>query len=76
MYGQQVLLVLPNFQYIDLVAQCMDIKLHNAWTSRCSMHGHKVAQCMDIKLHNAWTSSCTMHGHQVAQYITLYNAWT
>ena len=47
MYGQQdlVLLVLPNFPYIDKVAQCMDIKLHNAWTSSCTMHGHQVAQC-------------------------------
>ena len=45
MYGQQdlVLLVLPNFPFIDKVAQCMDIKLHNAWTSSCIMHGHQVA---------------------------------
>ena len=56
----------------------MDIKLHNTWTSNCTIHGHQVAQCMDIKLHNAWTSSCTMHGHQVAQCmdIKLRNAWT
>ena len=42
MYGQQVLLVLPNFPYIDQVAQCMVIKLHNTWT-------RQVAQCMDNK---------------------------